>query len=72
MREKGIQAFNQNNKEQAKYYLQRMRESQLLALNPTATPVWAKLQMESFKKGKIQSVFKVQNMQVNLYIDSFV
>ncbi len=27
MREKGLQAFAQNNKEQAKYYLQRMRET---------------------------------------------
>lgn len=53
MRQKGIEAYEQNNKEQAKYYLQRMREVQALILNPVAIKAWADLQMESFKKGKI-------------------
>lgn len=64
MRLKAIQSFNQNNKEQAKYYLQRMRENQPLSLNPTAIPVWADLQMESYKKGKIQNVFKIKYLEM--------
>jgi hypothetical protein len=43
MRLKATQAFAANNKEQAKYYLQRMREHQPLSLNPTAIPIWADL-----------------------------
>lgn len=64
MREKAIIAFLENNKEQAKYYLQRMRESQALALNPSVIHIWAELERESYKKGKIQSVYKIKNLEV--------
>ena len=64
MRLKATQAFASNNKEQAKYYLQRMREHQSLSLNPTAIPIWADLQMDSYKKGVINSVFKVKYLDI--------
>lgn len=48
-----MQAHEQGNKEQAKYYLQRMKEVQSLIMNPSAIKVWAELQMEYYKKGKI-------------------
>lgn len=60
MREKGIKAMDSLNREQAKYYLQRMREVQQLIMNPTAIKVWAELQMDAYKKGKILNVFKVK------------
>lgn len=62
MRTKGVEAFELTNNEQAKYYLQRMREVQSLHLNPASVKVWADLQMDSFKKGKIQNVFKIKNL----------
>lgn len=37
-----------------------MREVQQLIMNPTAIKVWAELQMEAYKKGKIQNVFKIK------------
>ena len=64
MREKGILAFEQNNKEQAKYYFQRMREVQTLIMNPTAVRYWAELEMEAYKKGKIQNVFKMKALEL--------
>jgi WD40 repeat protein len=64
MRLKATQAFASNNKEQAKYYLQRMREHQPLSLNQTVIPIWADLQMDSYKKGVISNVFKVKYLEI--------
>ena len=41
-----------------------MREVQSLIMNPSAIKVWADLQMEYYKKGKILNVFKMKNIEV--------
>ena len=33
-------------------------------MNPTAIPVWADLQMEFYKKGRIQNVFKLKTIEI--------
>lgn len=41
-----------------------MRDHQQLTLNPSAIPVWAELQMENFKVGDIQSVYKIKSFDI--------
>jgi hypothetical protein len=39
----GMKAFEEGNKEQAKYYLKRMRELSPLYKNPSVIKIWADL-----------------------------
>ncbi|CDW78805.1 wd40 repeat-containing protein [Stylonychia lemnae] len=59
MREATINSYNQKSLEQAKYYLQRLREVQPLFMNPSVVNIWAEMQTGSYKKGKIHNIFKM-------------
>eukprot|EP00347_Sterkiella_histriomuscorum_P023951 403332820 len=64
MKEQALESYRQKSEEQSKYYMQRLREVQPLYMNPSVVKLWARMQMNSYKKGKIYNIFKIQ--QLNL------